>query len=161
ATSNPAYLHITTNDPPTVTITMPSNGTLYSAGDTIAYDGTGSAPQDGTLAASAYSWTIVLHPGTHTHPFLRPINSVTSGSSATHTIATPATDTNYTATYNAQAGIYGPTTFSNTAAITIPDHGIANPYPSAINVNGLSGVVSKVTVTVNNFSHTYPHDVGW
>src|SRR5205085_1809824 len=78
-----------------------------------------------------------------------------------HTIATPATDTNYTATYNAQAGTYGPTTFSNTVALTIPDHGIGNPYPSVINVNGLSGVVSKVTVTVSNFSHTYPHDVGW
>src|SRR5262249_42905866 len=50
-------------------------------------------------------------------------------------------------------------TFSNTAAITIPDHGIATPYPSTIEVSGLTGLVSKVTVTLSGLSHSFPRDV--
>ncbi|HWY77830.1 MAG TPA: proprotein convertase P-domain-containing protein [Verrucomicrobiae bacterium] len=53
----------------------------------------------------------------------------------------------------------GTNTFANSGAITIPDHGPANPYPSTINVSGMKGVVSKVTVTLNNFNHSFPHDV--
>jgi len=54
----------------------------------------------------------------------------------------------------------GTFTFSNPAPITIPDSGTATPYPSTINVSGLTGVVTKVTVTINDFNHTWPRDVG-
>src|SRR6185436_5912788 len=37
--------------------------------------------------------------------------------------------------------------FTNPAAIAIPDHGGATPYPSTINVTGVTGKVSKATVT--------------
>ncbi len=56
--------------------------------------------------------------------------------------------------------------FTNDGTITINDalaSGIASaatPYPSSITVAGLSGAVSNVSVTLNGFSHTYPHDVG-
>ncbi len=63
----------------------------------------------------------------------------------------------------------GPVTFAfgspattnafNSAAIIIPDHGIATPYPSMINVSGMTGRVSKVTVGLNGLTHTFPHDV--
>jgi subtilisin-like proprotein convertase family protein len=53
----------------------------------------------------------------------------------------------------------GTFTFSNPAPITIPDSGTATPYPSTINVSGLTGVVTKVTVTLNGFTHTWPDDV--
>lgn len=43
--------------------------------------------------------------------------------------------------------------------ITINQVGIANPYPSTITVSGRTGVVTKVTVTLTNFSHSYPDDV--
>lgn len=43
--------------------------------------------------------------------------------------------------------------------IIINDEGPANPYPSIINVSGRTGVVTKVTVTLNGFSHTFPDDV--
>src|SRR5439155_13421457 len=39
------------------------------------------------------------------------------------------------------------------------DHGPAAPYPSTIPVSGLTGAVDKVTVTLNNFSHSFPDDV--
>ena len=49
--------------------------------------------------------------------------------------------------------------FSNTAPITIPASGVAAPYPSNILVSGLTGTVSKVTVTISNYNHTFPDDV--
>lgn len=54
------------------------------------------------------------------------------------------------------------TSFSNSAAITIPASGTsgpATPYPSTINVSGVTGTVSKVTATLADMSHTFPDDV--
>ena len=50
--------------------------------------------------------------------------------------------------------------FANTNAIIIPDHGIAAPYPATITVAGLTGLVSKVTVTLNGVTHSFPRDIG-
>jgi uncharacterized repeat protein (TIGR01451 family)/uncharacterized delta-60 repeat protein len=52
--------------------------------------------------------------------------------------------------------------FANPAAINIPvsgTMGIASPYPSTINVNGLAGLVTKATVTLTNLNHTWPSDI--
>ena len=55
--------------------------------------------------------------------------------------------------------------FSNTTPITISDVGAVNgdPYPSTINVTGLTGNIAatpgSVKVTINNFSHTFNSDV--
>jgi len=51
------------------------------------------------------------------------------------------------------------TTFQNTATITIPDSGAASPYPSTINVTGMNGTISNVTLTLNNLSHTWVSDI--
>lgn len=54
---------------------------------------------------------------------------------------------------------------SNAATVTIPAGaptttvGNASPYPAAINVAGVTGTVTKVTATINNFNHTFPSDV--
>jgi hypothetical protein len=50
------------------------------------------------------------------------------------------------------------TTFSNSAPIVVPDSGAATPYPSTINVPGLSAAVTDVDVTLNNVTHTFPDD---
>ncbi len=53
-------------------------------------------------------------------------------------------------------------TFANGAAILIPGTGTsgpAAPYPSTINVAGVVGNVSKVTVTLKNMNHTFPDDI--
>ena len=52
---------------------------------------------------------------------------------------------------------------TNSGAIQIPASGTmgpASPYPSTIVISGLAGTVTRVTATVNDFSHTYPADVG-
>jgi glucose/arabinose dehydrogenase len=78
-TSNPAQLTVSDNQSPIATITAPPNGLRYNAGSTIAYSGSGSDPEDGNLPPSAFSWTIVFHHDTHTHPFLGPIVNTTAG----------------------------------------------------------------------------------
>ena len=49
--------------------------------------------------------------------------------------------------------------FASPTGVTIPDNGPGQPYPSSINVSGVRGVVSKVTVTLSNFSHAFPNDL--
>lgn len=55
------------------------------------------------------------------------------------------------------------TTHSNMTPILIPGTGTAAgpgaPYPSEIVTSGLPGVIQRVTVTLNNLSHTWPNDV--
>ncbi|PGM97968.1 hypothetical protein [Bacillus cereus] len=50
-------------------------------------------------------------------------------------------------------------TFSNPTSIVTPDSGIADPYPSQIIVNGMSGVIEKVTVTLRNINSTFSNDL--
>jgi glucose/arabinose dehydrogenase len=80
ATSSTATLTVTPNLPPVATITAPAAGTTFAGGNTINYAGTGTDAEDGTLAATAFEWEVVLHHDTHTHPFLGPITGVKSGS---------------------------------------------------------------------------------
>jgi subtilisin-like proprotein convertase family protein len=49
--------------------------------------------------------------------------------------------------------------FNNAGSITIRDNKSASPFPSAISVSGITGPVTKVTATINGWSHTYPSDV--
>ena len=51
------------------------------------------------------------------------------------------------------------TTFSNNAAITIPDHGGGSPYPSAITVTNMPGLLSKVKVGLVGVTHGFPRDI--
>ena len=50
-------------------------------------------------------------------------------------------------------------TVTNSAPITITTGTVASTYPSTINVSGLTGVITGVTITLNNFSHSRPDDV--
>jgi len=53
-------------------------------------------------------------------------------------------------------------TFTNSAGISIQDTAAptaASPYPSTINVSGLSGIISKVTVKYTGLTHGYPSDI--
>ena len=80
ATSNDALLTVTSNNPPDGSITSPVGGSLYSAGTTINYSGSGTDPEDGALPASAFTWQVDFHHGTHIHPFIQPTSGSKTGS---------------------------------------------------------------------------------
>lgn len=67
-------------------------------------------------------------------------------------------------TFRLGTTVTGVHSFSNATAISIPGpptatSGVASPYPSSINVSGVSGTVSRVSVRLNGLSHTFPDDV--
>lgn len=80
ATSNPARLGVTPDLAPTAVITLPAPGALYTAGETLAFAGSASDPEEGALPPSAFTWQIDFHHDAHTHPFLPPTSGVASGS---------------------------------------------------------------------------------
>jgi subtilisin-like proprotein convertase family protein len=49
--------------------------------------------------------------------------------------------------------------FSSAPGINILDAAAASPYPSQIQVSGLTGVISKVRVTLKKLSHPFPSDI--
>lgn len=56
----------------------------------------------------------------------------------------------------------GAQVFANQTLIRIPATGTsgpATPYPSPINVTGMTGAVTSVTATITGYSHTFPSDV--
>jgi glucose/arabinose dehydrogenase len=87
-TSEPAILTVVTDQPPVPRITAPL---LYQGGDTIAYAGEASDPEDGALPASALAWRIDFHHAEHFHPFV-PEASGAEGSFTVPTIGETAPD---------------------------------------------------------------------
>ena len=83
------------NRAPVASITTPAAGTTYTAGQTINYSATASDPEDGTLPAGAYSWTILLLHKTHTHLFQGPVEGVKSGSFVAPTTGETDADQGY------------------------------------------------------------------
>jgi len=74
-----ATVNISVGNPPTGMINNPLEGTKYNAGDVIAFSGSGTDTEDGTLPVSAFHWEVKLHHNTHTHP-VEIFDGVKSGS---------------------------------------------------------------------------------
>jgi glucose/arabinose dehydrogenase len=73
------------NRAPAAAITSPAAGTTWKVGDTITFSGSATDPEQGTLPASALSWSLVLQhcpSNCHTHP-LQSYPGVAGGSFAT------------------------------------------------------------------------------
>ncbi len=51
------------------------------------------------------------------------------------------------------------TTLANTASVSIPELGAAAVYPTVITVAQVTGLVSRVEVTLSNLSHQFPDDL--
>jgi chitodextrinase len=74
----------TPNTAPTAIISTPANGTLWKVGDTISFSGSATDAQDGTVATSGISWTLVQQycpsgEACHSHT-VQNFNGVASGS---------------------------------------------------------------------------------
>lgn len=64
---------------PTLSITQPALGTLYSGGSTIAYAGVATDFSDALLSPAAYSWSGGFHHDGVTDPFFGPLSGATNG----------------------------------------------------------------------------------
>jgi glucose/arabinose dehydrogenase len=72
------------NTAPTGVIDSPTSSLTWKVGDTINFSGHATDPQEGTLPASALTWSLILHhcftpTDCHTH-LIQTINGVSSGS---------------------------------------------------------------------------------
>ena len=65
---------------PVLSITSPSAGTRYRAGDTIMFSGSITHPTQGAYPAEAYEWEIQFGHDNHFHPFFGPQQGITQGS---------------------------------------------------------------------------------
>ena len=81
------------NAPPSVSITAPGTGYLFSVGDSITLSAVASDPEDGMLAAGALSWQVLLHHDSHAHPLLAATvgNNITFSAPAPEDLAAAVT----------------------------------------------------------------------
>ncbi|MDH4170003.1 MAG: PQQ-dependent sugar dehydrogenase [Acidimicrobiia bacterium] len=63
-----SIITISAGSPPTASIVTPSDGSFFSAGDSIPLEG--SATDDGPITDADYSWDVSLVHGNHEHPIL-------------------------------------------------------------------------------------------
>lgn len=83
ATSEPVTVAISSgNTAPVVTMSSPASGATFTVGDTIRLQGSATDAQDGTLAGSRLSWTVIRVHDAHTHPFLGPVSGASTSFTA-------------------------------------------------------------------------------
>ncbi|MDW8412241.1 MAG: S8 family serine peptidase [Acidobacteriota bacterium] len=146
------------NETVTVNLTITNTGTAATSGNVI---GTLQATGGVTSPSGPQNFGILSPGQSSTRPFTFTVaNSVVCGSNITLTLNLSGGFTG-SVTYTMTTGtlVTNTSTFSNTTTITIPSSGPATPYPSNISVSGVTGTVTKVTVELRLFNHTFPDDV--
>jgi uncharacterized repeat protein (TIGR01451 family) len=152
----PADGGVSVGETVTVQLRLRNAGNVNNTNLTATLLATGGVASPSPAGAVTYG---VLPPGGL--PVGQPFTFTASGTNGGTVIATLQLQDGGNNLTNVTFSFTLPTmlTFSNTAAITIPDSGSATPYPSTINVSGVTGLVGRVTATLSNFTHTFPQDV--
>ena len=136
---------------PTATITGPSDGSIYTEGDSISFSGSGSDAEDGTLSASSLVWTSDIDGeiGTGTS-FTRDDLSV-----GTHTITLTATDSDG-ATGSDSVGITVNPVGNTlpTATITSPSDGDTYTEGDSISFSGSGSDAEDGTLSASSLVWT-------
>ena len=148
-------ISIRVGSPPTATILAPTDGALFRAGDVISFSGDATDPDDGTLPASAYTWTIdFLHDG-HVHPGA----SQTGIKSGTFTIPTSGHDFSGNTRYRITLTVTDSNGLSDTRSVLIYPRKVNLSFSTApagltLYLDGIAKTTPFVYDTLIGFSHT-------
>jgi uncharacterized repeat protein (TIGR01451 family) len=133
---------------------------LGGTATTAALTGTLQASGGVTLPGAPQNFGSIPPGGSATRSFTFTVGSLACGDplSMSLQLQDGATDLG-TVVYSTVTGGTVPVPFANAGSITINDSAAATPYPSTISVSGITGSISKVTLSLNQMSHTFPSDV--
>ena len=140
---------------PTATIATPADGSPFRAGDVISFSGTATDPEDGSLPASAFTWSIdFLHEG-HVHPGPR-LSAVTEGS---FTIPTSGHDFGGNTRYRILLTVTDSDGLQDTKSIVVLPDKVnltfeTNPAGLTLYVDGIAHATPFVYDTLIGFTHT-------
>jgi PKD repeat protein len=140
---------------PVGTITSPINGATFRAGDVIAFAGTATDAEDGTLTGASMTWTVLFHHDTHVHPAVAPLSGTTNGS---FTIQTSGHDFSGTTNYEIILTVRDSQGLESTSSVTIVPEKVnltftTNPSGLSITIDGISHTTPYVHDTLVGFQH--------
>ncbi|MFO0385781.1 MAG: GEVED domain-containing protein, partial [Flavobacteriales bacterium] len=152
---SPANAAVCNGSPVTLTA---SGASTYSWSPAIGLSSTSGASVTATPTA-ATTYTVSTTDGNGCQGTATQTVNVGSNPTIGAVTATPdVVCANSSSQLNASATTAVSTTAAG-GAITIPSSGNSTPYPSTVNVSGLAGTLTSITVTLTNFSHSWPSDV--
>lgn len=94
-TSADAVLTVQANEAPVATISTPTDGSSYQAGEAVAFSGTGFDDEDGTLGAAAFAWKVDFYVDGVPSAFMAETTGITSGTFTPATTGETSTDVFY------------------------------------------------------------------
>jgi glucose/arabinose dehydrogenase/chitodextrinase len=148
-------ISITVGNPPTPTISSPMSGSFFRAGDTISFAGDATDPEDGTLPASAFTWTILFHHDSHIHPG----GTITGTKSGTFQIPTSGHNFQGSTNYEFVLTVVDSTGVTASTSVTVFPQKVNLTFdtvPSGLNVE-LDGITKQTPFVLDDvigFQHT-------
>ena len=153
-TVNADPIAIAAGGAPTVAITSPANGFVFSAGQRITATGTASDAIDGALPGTSMSWTVLVRHDNHTHPVV----SSSPGASVAFDIPTTGHDFSGVTGYRISLTATNSTGVSTTRFIDINPTKILVPVSANIATSAvLSGIRQALPFnidTIPGFQHS-------
>lgn len=129
--------------PPTATILSPSDGTPFSPGDVVTFQGMATDP-DETLTPTALSWQVLLHHDDHVHPVITATGTGGSFAVESHGVGIYSYEIILTATDS--SGL------TNTRSIILPVNSSQLPSPWLNEDIGAVGVVGSANYSSGTFT---------
>ncbi len=142
-----------TNTAPTASIASPANGASVVQGTSVAFSGTGSDPQDGTLSGSSLTWTSSVNGQIGTGTSF----STSTLSVGSHVITLTARDAQGllgTATSTLTVTAPAPVNTAPTASITLPANGASVVQGTSVAFSGTGSDPQDGTLSGSSLTWT-------
>ena len=150
-----APINISVGSVPTATISSPTDGAQFQAGDVISYSGDGTDPEDGRLPDSAFTWNIDFLHESHAHPG----TAITGARSGSVTIPTTGHDFSGNTRYRITLTVRDSSGLASTKQVTIFPRKVnlsfgTEPSGRTLYLDGIAKATPFVYDTLVGFNHT-------